>query len=173
MKLIVFAATAVLLATSAGSQHAHGAKGIIETGQSQFAAIAEIVALLRADEDTDWGSVRIDALRDHLIDMENVTTRSAVENSIDGLTVTFKVTGNLAVAPSIQRMVSAHASMLHASTGWKVTSQSMSSGAKMVITAHTAEQIEEITGLGFFGVMTVGAHHQRHHLMIAMGKLSH
>lgn len=173
MKLMVFAATASLLATNAWPQHAHGAKNVMEVGQSQFAAIAEIVTLLRANDNTDWASVNIDTLRDHLIDMDNLTARSVVKNSTDGLTVTFAVTGNPAVARSIQRMVSAHASMLHANTGWKVKSQSMSSGAKMVITANTAEEFEEITGLGFFGIMTVGAHHQQHHLMIAMGKSPH
>ncbi|MEM7724639.1 MAG: hypothetical protein AAF376_20080, partial [Pseudomonadota bacterium] len=57
---------ALLLALSlpgpVAAQHSHSATGHAmpgpqETGQSAFAAMAEIVALLRADPDTDWANV--------------------------------------------------------------------------------------------------------------------
>ena len=31
----------------------------------------------------------------------------------------------------------------------------------------------QIQGLGFFGLMTIGAHHQAHHLMMAKGAAPH
>ena len=31
----------------------------------------------------------------------------------------------------------------------------------------------QIQGLGFFGLMTIGAHHQEHHLMMAKGAPAH
>ena len=31
----------------------------------------------------------------------------------------------------------------------------------------------QIQGLGFFGLMTIGAHHQEHHLMMAKGAGPH
>lgn len=173
MKQIIFAATAVLFATTAWAQHAHSTGNIVETGQSQFAAIAEIVTLLRADENTDWASVNISALRDHLVDMDNVTSRSSVETSTDALTVTFTVTGEPMVAQSIQRMVTAHASMLQAGVGWTASTQSNRDGAKLVLEANSTDEFQEILGLGFYGVMTVGAHHQQHHLMIAKGRSPH
>lgn len=49
-----------------------------EPGQSAFAAIQEIVALLEADPDTDWSRVDIAALRRHLVDMHNVTVAAKV-----------------------------------------------------------------------------------------------
>lgn len=49
-----------------------------EAGQAAFATIAEIVAILTADPATDWAKVDIEALRQHLIDMDNVTLRAAV-----------------------------------------------------------------------------------------------
>lgn len=173
MKQIIVAATALLCATPALAQHAHSTGNIAETGQSQFAAIAEIVTVLRADANTDWASVNITALRDHLVDMDNVTSRSSVETSTDGLTVTFAVTGEPMVAQSIQRMVKAHASMLQAAVGWTARAQSDSDGAKLVLEAASIDEFQEIMGLGFYGVMTVGAHHQQHHLMIAKGRSPH
>ena len=67
--------------TSSIAQHSHGNHGDVgvrETGQAQFAAIAEIAEILRNDASTDWGKVNIQALRDHLVDMHNVTTGSTV-----------------------------------------------------------------------------------------------
>ncbi|MFX5914869.1 hypothetical protein ABTE45_18800, partial [Acinetobacter baumannii] len=61
---------------------AQPASGLMPTqpGQSAFAAILEIVALLEADPATDWSKVNIEALRQHLIDMDNVTLRADVKS---------------------------------------------------------------------------------------------
>jgi len=82
MKLGLITATMVFAASSAFSQHMHQSGSPVEVGQSQFAAIAEIVALLRDDQDTDWAQVDIQALRDHLVDMDNVTTGASVEATV-------------------------------------------------------------------------------------------
>lgn len=50
-----------------------------EPGQGAFAAIAEIVALLSADTSTDWSRVDITALREHLVDMNQLTLNADVE----------------------------------------------------------------------------------------------
>ena len=44
----------MFVASNAMAQHAHTSGSPNETGQSQFAAISEIVTLLRDDTDTDW-----------------------------------------------------------------------------------------------------------------------
>ena len=44
-----------------------------QAGQGAFAAIQEVVEILAADSNTDWSKVNIDALRQHLVDMNNVT----------------------------------------------------------------------------------------------------
>ena len=45
-----------------------------------FAALSEIVALLEADPQTDWGTVDITALRDHLVDMARLVTGTVVRD---------------------------------------------------------------------------------------------
>lgn len=173
MKLSIITTALILTASSAISQHTHRPDKVTETGQSQFAAIAEIVAVLRDDPQTDWKSVNFAALRDHLVDMDTVTTQARVERTTKELTVTFDVTGSKLVAPSIQRMVLAHSPMLQNAAGWSVVSEKQPDGAIMEITVKSQDDLHEVSGLGFFGVMTIGAHHQQHHLMIASGKSPH
>jgi hypothetical protein len=173
MKLIILTTALVLSAAGAMSQHAHNSQLITETGQAQFAAIAEIVAHLRDDPNTDWEQVNIDALRDHLVDMDNVTRKTKVTRSIDGLVVKFTVTGNSVVAISVQRMVNAHSSMLQQASEWKVSVEQVAGGAIMQIETLDESDLVQVLGLGFFGLLTVGAHHQQHHLMIATGRSPH
>jgi hypothetical protein len=45
-------------------------------GQAAFGAIQEIVRLLEADPNTDWSKVDLEALRQHLIDMNDVTLKA-------------------------------------------------------------------------------------------------
>ena len=173
MKLVLLSAAMMFVASNAMAQHAHTSWSPVETGQSQFAAISEIVTLLRDDPDTDWEQVDIKALRDHLVDMDNVTTKALVERSVDGLSVTFVVTGDEVVAESIRRMVLAHSPMLQRSSSWTVTAGEIDNGLSMLVQVGSDEELSQVLGLGFFGLMTIGAHHQQHHLMIATGRSPH
>jgi hypothetical protein len=174
MKLSLITAALMLVASSAMSQHAHGsAGGPTQTGQAQFAAFAEIVTLLRDDPKTDWASVNIDELRAHLVDMDRVTTQASVKTNVTDWRVTFTVSGDALVAPSIKRMVLAHSSMLGQSSDWAVQATEHGTGATMAIQVTSQAALDQVTGLGFFGVMTVGAHHQQHHMMIAAGGSPH
>ena len=155
------------------AQHAHTSGSPSETGQSQFAAIAEIVTLLRDDPNTDWAQVDIKALRDHLVDMDNVTTRASVERKVDGSSVMFMVTGDDVVVASIRRMVLAHSPMLQGTSDWTVIAGDLGNGAWMLVQVGSDEDLNQVLGLGFFGLMTIGAHHQQHHLMIATGRSPH
>lgn len=65
-------------ALPAAAQHRHDSSAPTEPGQGAFAAIAEIVEILRADPATDWETVDVDALRQHLVDMDLLTTRAEV-----------------------------------------------------------------------------------------------
>ena len=49
-----------------------------QPGQDAFGAIQEIVRILEADPATDWSKVDLEALREHLIDMNEVTLHAAV-----------------------------------------------------------------------------------------------
>jgi hypothetical protein len=143
-----------------------------EPGQSAFAAIQEIVALLENDTKTDWAKVNIDALRDHLVDMDAVTLHAKVDaQPVEG-GMTFTVTGEGPVTESIRRMVVAHSASMNGVNGWQYTVVETAEGAKMTVIVPPQDQ-ERLRGLGFFGVLTVGMHHQEHHMMIARGESPH
>lgn len=155
------------------AQHAHGSNVPSEIGQAQFAAIAEIVTLLRDDPETDWAKVDIKALRDHLVDMDNVTRMASIARAQDGLGVIFSITGEGGVSASIRRMVLAHSPMLQRASGWSVLAQEIERGASMTVRVESDQELSQVLGLGFFGLMSIGAHHQQHHLMIATGQSPH
>lgn len=147
-----------------------------EGGQSAFAAIAEIVRLLESDSTTNWATVDMEALRQHLMDMDDVTLRAAVgQTSLTG-GLAMEVTGAGRVAGAIQRMVTAHAPMLEAAGPWRATVASIPGGVRLTVVARDAGDAAtaaRIRGLGFIGLMTQGAHHAEHHLMIAKGAGDH
>ena len=60
------------------ARHVHGGEATVPTmpGQEAFGTIQEIVRILDADPTTDWSKVSIGALREHLIDMDDVTMRA-------------------------------------------------------------------------------------------------
>lgn len=142
-----------------------------EAGQGAFATIAEIVAILTDDPATDWSKVDIEALRQHLIDMDNVTLRAsvAVEEVVGGARFV-ATSADPAVVGSIRRMVTAHAATMTGSGGWTMTAEDMAAGAALTVTGQDADRIR---ALGFLGVMTVGMHHQAHHLALAKGQMPH
>lgn len=51
-------------------------------GQDAFGAIQEIVRILESDLTTDWSKVNLERLRQHLIDMNDVTLRSEVKSVV-------------------------------------------------------------------------------------------
>lgn len=143
-----------------------------EPGQAAFAAIQEIVGILEADPRTDWSKVDIEALRQHLIDMNNVTMAARVEATpIDG-GMRFAVSGDGAVRASIRRMVAAHAATMDGAGGWHFAVRESDDGAILDVRVPAAD-VGKLKGLGFIGVMARGMHHQAHHLMIARGEHPH
>lgn len=141
-----------------------------QPGQGAFAAIQEIVALLEADPKTDWSKVNIEALRQHLIDMDNVTLHADViaEPAEGGMR--FTVSGSGATRDSIRRMVMAHAATMNGA--WRFTAAATETGATLLVQAPP-EDAAKLRALGFIGVMTRGMHHQMHHLMLARGGNPH
>ena len=139
-------------------------------GQSAFAAIAEIVQLLEADSTTDWSKVDLEALRQHLIDMDAVTLRARVRSAAVPAGVSLDITGDGSVAASIRRMVGAHAPMLEALGGWRASAVQIPGGMRFTVVASNAADTATTNrnrGLGFIGLMMQGAHHAQHHLAIA------
>lgn len=148
----------------------HGDSGPTEGGQAAFAAIQEIVAILMADPETDWSRVDIEALRQHLIDMDNVTMRAQVAMSETADGARFTVTSDDPdVAGSIRRMSHAHAHTMNGAGGFMFAVEDTDGGVVMTVTGDAPR----IRALGFIGLMTVGAHHQQHHLALAQGGMPH
>lgn len=157
------------------SAHAnHGGKELPkEGGQSAFAAIAEIVALLEADPDTDWSKVDIAALREHLVDMNSLILEAKATSTVEGDTIRFRIEGEGGVLRAIQAMVPAHAAELNRTGPWTVEAQTTSDGAILSVTSGTDADLERARALGFFGLMAKGSHHQPHHLAMARGLMNH
>lgn len=144
---------------------------VLEGGQSAFAAIQEIVAQLMADPTTDWSRVDIEALRQHLIDMDNVTLRARVQvRELEGGARFEATSEDAAVTSSIRAMVPAHAATMDGVEGWTMQASEIPGGAALVVSGADPDRIR---ALGFIGVMTVGMHHQAHHLALAAGQNPH
>jgi predicted RNA binding protein YcfA (HicA-like mRNA interferase family) len=155
-------------------QHMQATDAVVPThpGQEAFGTIQEIVRILEADPTTDWSKVNIGALREHLIDMDEVTLRArASERPLDN-GIEISITGEGRTLGAIKRMIPAHAREL-AALGWSATTQDLPNGVKLVVTASDPRQVIKLKALGFMGIMVQGAHHQPHHLMMAKGQFAH
>lgn len=150
-----------------GATPTDGAPG--EVGQGAFAAIQEVVALLEEDPGTDWGRVDINALREHLLDMDRVTLDSTVTQWDLPAGVRLDVTGPGGAREAVRRMVAAHAQSVHGTNGWQVTWSEIPDGVRIDVEAPDPGEARHVQALGFFGFLATGAHHQAHHLAIAKG----
>jgi len=141
-----------------------------QPGQGAFGAVQEVVRILEADPATDWSKVSLDALREHLIDMEEVTLHAdaAVQHMDDGIQVA--VTGQGRTLDAIRRMVPADARHLNGQNGWTVRTTDLPNGVMLIATSNDPKQATIIRGLGFIGVLASGNYHQEHHLMVARGR---
>ena len=140
-------------------------------GQDAFGAIAEIVRILEADSTTDWSKVDLERLRQHLIDMNELTLRSSVaQRAVEG-GLQMEVTGEGRTVDAIRGMTDAHGRQL-ASLGMDARSEPIPGGARFTVVARDREDgrlIAKIRGLGFIGLMASGDHHAAHHLAMARG----
>jgi len=143
-----------------------------EAGQSAFAAIEEIVLALVADPNTDWSKVNIPALREHLVDMELVFTDAEVQTTEVENGFQFAVTGTGKTIGSIQRMAVAHSGVMNGNGDWTFSPEKTATGVVLTITT-SADDMDKLRALGFFGIMALGMHHQDHHWMMATGVNPH
>ena len=156
------------------AQHMRGNEAAIPTmpGQDAFGTIQEIVRILEADPTTDWSKVNIDALREHLIDMNEMTLQAVATERVLDNGIEIAVTGEGRTRDAIKRMVPAHAHELNA-IGWKARTEDLPNGVRLVVTSADPNQVTKLKALGFMGIMVQGSHHQLHHLMMAKGEFMH
>jgi hypothetical protein len=158
-------------------QHEHSHLGAAATpltapGNGAFAAIQEVVEKLLADPKTDWRRINLEALRRHLVDMRNFTLNVEVtaQQPIDGgTTFTVKPT-TPASAGSLDRLFSAHPTILKQESGWDMTATKNKDGSYTArVTGSTPQDTAKIRGLGYIGLIAYGKHHPAHHWKMATG----
>jgi hypothetical protein len=140
-------------------------------GQDAFGTIQEVVQILQDDPATDWSKVNIAALRQHLIDMNEVTLHAVTAERMLDNGIEIAVTGEGRTLEAIKRMVPAHVSELR-EIGWNAKSNELPNGIKLTVTASEAQPLPKLKALGFMGIMVQGSHHQPHHLMMAKGEFA-
>jgi hypothetical protein len=181
--VLLVAASGITLGETAPGQHpmpmdAHSgmhpdAASPTMPGQDAFGAIQEIVGILEADPKTDWSKVDLEALRQHLIDMNEVTLKAeASATPVDG-GLAVAVTGSGRTLAAIQQMLPAHAATIDGRNGWSTTTAPLPNGVRLTVTASDPKEVQHIRGLGFIGLLTSGSHHQPHHLAMAKGEFAH
>ncbi len=160
------------------TQHAHNSAqpGTLSApGNDAFAAIQEVVNKLMLDPKTDWKNVNLEALRQHLVDMENTTLyvdvveQKAIKN---GIMFTVKPTTPGAAA-SLDRTLAAHPNILRQETGWEIGVKKQHGDWIVDVTTVKMDEVEKIQGLGYIGIMALGGHHQPHHWQMATGSNPH
>jgi hypothetical protein len=141
-------------------------------GQDAFGAIQEIVRMLESDPATDWSKIDLEALRQHLIDMNEVALKAdAVAQPIDG-GLAIAVTGSGRTLVAIQRLVPTHAKVIDGLNGWSAKTDTLPNGVRLTVTASDPREVRHIRGLGFVGILVTGSHHQPHHLAMAKGEFA-
>ncbi|MFB6098071.1 MAG: hypothetical protein ABEK84_02970 [Salinibacter sp.] len=172
----------------ARAQHRHGPTDTVQTnrspdqktplrapGHSIFGAVQEVIRELESRPDTDWSDVNLERLRQHLLDMHRVAQKVAVEAAtpIDGgVRLTVRPTTSAARA-SLRRVLSAHPAMLKAEAGWSMETTATDDGVIITTTDPEGQDAAKIRALGYIGLLSYGAHHQRHHWMIVRGEHPH
>lgn len=143
-----------------------------QSGQAAFGAISEIIRILEADPNTDWSRVNIEALRQHLIDMDDVMMHTVVSQRDVPRGIAVTVIGSGHTAGAIKRIAVNHTRMLDQESEYHATATERSDGAVITVMAKDssdARLVARIRGLGFAGLMVEGEHHAAHHLAIARG----
>jgi hypothetical protein len=136
---------------------------LTEPGNGAFAAIQEAVGQLMANPNTDWRRVNLEALRQHLVDMDNFTLHVKVvsQKPVRG-GVAFIVKPTTAdAAGSLDRLFAAHPEILKRESGWHMHAKKIKGGGYSArVTSRNPADVAKIRGLGYIGIVALGKHHQ-------------
>jgi len=156
-------------------QNTAAAQQPTEAGNDAFGTIQEIITLLSNDPDTNWKEVNIEALRRHLVDMQDMTINVNVLSQKpipNGLLAIVEPTTPRA-AKALARVMKAHPAQLANETGWTMQVDQRGRQYALTTTTENPQEVDKIRGLGYIGLMAYGMHHQPHHWMMATGKNPH
>ena len=179
MKFYLISISAFLASASASAQTGHTGMAnhaipVAEGGQAAFAALSEVITKLDSDPATDWTKVDIEALRQHLVDMDQVTMRTDVSaRLVPGGAVFALAPFDDRARQSLERMVRLHSAMANAEGRYRYESTLRDGRIEVTVIAAKPEDTVRLRALGFHGLLTEGVHHQRHHWAMARGILMH
>lgn len=163
------------LSGTAFSQHnmSHETTPLSEPGNDIFGTIQEVVKNLEANPHTDWSKVNLEALRQHLLDMKAFTEKVEVlskNNIAAGVEIRIHPKTDRA-SEALKRLFSVHPQMLKKEKSWNMIAKREGENWMVTCTADNNSDVEKIRALGYIGLLAEGAHHQRHHWMIATGRM--
>jgi hypothetical protein len=150
-------------------------KKLTEAGNDAFGTIQEVIRRLNSDPNTDWSKVNLEALRQHLQDMNDMTlnveviSQKAIHN---GLEVVLRPTTDRA-ALALDKVFKAHLLQFKKDTGWNMKVVKNNGQYTILTTSDNTKDEAKIRGLGYIGLMVYGDHHQRHHWAMATGNNPH
>ena len=126
------------------------------------------------DHDKKISKVNIEALRLHLVEMQDMTLNVTVEQ--EPIKLGFKAvitpTTNRALQ-SMSRVLSVHPSQMKEETGWNMVVTNNNGIFTIAVTTDQLQDVDKIRGLGYIGIMAYGNHHQPHHWAMASGDNPH
>lgn len=146
-----------------------------EAGHDLFGTVQEVITYLNANPTTDWRTVNLDALRQHLLDMRDMSINTQVISQRPiphGVQITTAPTTKRA-EQALTRVFAAHPSQLKKESGWDMTVARKDGNFVLTTVSKNTDDVYKIRGLGYIGLMDYGKHHQAHHLSIATGKEPH
>lgn len=174
-KLRLPGVTLLLLMLSVNSiwaQH-HSSTPLTAPGNQIFGAIQETITALENNPNTNWEDVNLEALRQHLLDMKAFTEEVEVygKRSIEeGVELQVRpVTERARIA--LEHVLSIHPEMLKKEKGWTMKSEHKNGIWSIQCTSESSGDLPEMRALGYIGLLAAGSHHQKHHWLIATGKM--
>jgi len=164
---------------SAMMHHEHTMKmsggELTEPGNDAFGTIQEVIAKLNKNPNTDWKQVNLEALRQHLLDMNDMTFNVEVISQKpihNGLEAIVKPTTPRATI-ALEKIFKAHPYWIKKEAGWTMHVKKNNDQYILTTTSENPKDTDKIRGLGYIGLMAYGTHHQSHHWAMATGKNPH
>ncbi|MBB5721413.1 hypothetical protein FHS72_001025 [Loktanella ponticola] len=149
------------------------AAGPIEPGQGMFGAISEISTIIE-NSGADWDKVDLDALWEHLKDMDALMTYAKVEKTELDNGLNMIITGEGPARRAVNNMIPAHSEFLKAvRPDWAIDFSNEGDTYTVVVTSDDPLEVAKIQALGFSGFMVQDDHHAAHHLGIGVGTTEH
>lgn len=142
-------------------QHMQTPSPLTAAGNDAFWAIQEAIQKLDADPHTDWSKVNLEALRQHLVDMQNFTLYVEVLSQTpiaQGMKAEVRPTTKGSEA-SLERVFAAHPAQLKRETGWEMHVTKQGDVFVLTVTTPNEAEVDRLRGLGYIGVMALGAHY--------------